>query len=124
MPAVWSVCAFGPFTWKPSSFRRSCCWSFAITSTRWTFSAWSAGRLVALVTIWAATFALRPCEPASARTYATASFRTLRPSVPLMLPPLESIGVAEPMLVCGAIAATSEAWAMYMPAEAAREPFG
>src|SRR2546429_6328115 len=48
------------------------------------------------------------------------SLRTLRPSVPLMSPPLESIGVAEPMFVCGAMAATSAASVMYMPADAAR----
>ena len=48
----------------------------------------------------------------------------MRPSVPLMSPPFESIGVAEPMLVWGAIAATSAACVMYMPADAARDPFG
>ena len=65
--AVWSVCAFGPFTWKPSSFCSRSCWLFAITSTRWTLSAWEAGMLVALRTICSATSALRPCEAVSAR---------------------------------------------------------
>ena len=43
---------------------------------------------------------------------AAASFVILRPSVPPMSPPFESIGVAEPMFVCGAIAATSAASVM------------
>jgi len=38
--------------------------------------------------------------------------------------PLESIGVEEPMLVCGAIAAMSPASVIQTPAEAAREPCG
>ena len=41
-----------------------------------------------------------------------------------MSPPFESIGVAEPMFVCGAIAATSAACGDVSPAEAARDPFG
>ena len=41
-----------------------------------------------------------------------------------MSAPLSEIGVDEPMLVCGAIAATSDAIAMTAPAESADEPGG
>ena len=110
--AVCSVCAFGPFTWKPSSFLSRSVWFSAITSTRCTWSAFDASRLVAWRTICSATSALRPCDSVSARTNAAASLVILRPSVPPMSPPFESIGVAEPMFVCGAIAATSAACVM------------
>jgi hypothetical protein len=67
---------------------------------------------------------LRPCPSASARTYAAASFRTLRPSTLFSSPPPREIGVAEPMFVTGAIAATSAAIVTYTPADAARAPSG
>ena len=38
--------------------------------------------------------------------------------------PLESIGVEEPMFVCGAIASESAASVIQTPADAAREPCG
>ena len=41
-----------------------------------------------------------------------------------MSPPLDWIALAEPMLVCGAIAATSAASVMNAPADAARAPLG
>ena len=41
-----------------------------------------------------------------------------------MSSPVEVTALAEPMLVCGAIAATSAAWVMKAPADAARAPFG
>jgi len=55
---------------------------------------------------------------------AAASFSIFRPRVPSMSPPVEVTALAEPMFVCGAIAATSAAWVMNAPAEAARAPFG
>ena len=84
----------------------------------------SAVTLVALRTICSASAGLRPWLEASARTNAAASFSTLRPSAPPMSLPFELIGVAAPMLVCGAIAATSAASVMNTPAEPARAPFG
>jgi len=41
-----------------------------------------------------------------------------------MFPPLESIGVEEPMFETGDIASTSAASAIQTPADAARAPFG
>ncbi len=41
-----------------------------------------------------------------------------------MFPPPTSIGVEEPMFVCGAIARMSAAWPIQTPAEAARAPAG
>ena len=41
-----------------------------------------------------------------------------------MFGPFELIGVAEPMFVTGAIAATSAAIVTYTPADAARAPSG
>ena len=55
---------------------------------------------------------------------AAASFSIFSPSVPPMSPPFDWIALAEPMFVCGAIAATSPASVMKAPAEAARAPFG
>ena len=55
---------------------------------------------------------------------AAASFSIFWPRVPPMSPPVEVTALAEPMLVCGAIAATSAASVMKAPAEAARAPFG
>ena len=98
----------------------SSCSLAAITSMRPACSASSAVRLTASVTIFAARSPLRPCSSASARTYAAASFSIFRPSTSFVSPGPIEIGVAEPMFVCGAIAATSVASVMNNPAEAAR----
>ncbi len=50
--------------------------------------------------------------------------RIFLPSTSSCSPPPSEIGVAEPMFVSGAIAATSAASVMYAPAEPARAPFG
>jgi hypothetical protein len=55
---------------------------------------------------------------------AEASFSIFRPRVPPMSPPVEVTALAEPMFVCGAIAATSAASVMNAPADAARAPSG
>ena len=87
-------------------------------------SASDALTLVASRTISSASSAFRPCSSARAVTYAAASFSILRPSTSSMSAPVIEIGEAEPMLVCGAIAATSAAWVTKSPADAARAPFG
>jgi hypothetical protein len=68
--------------------------------------------------------ALRPCVVASARIRAAASFTILFLRSPFGRSCPSPTGVEEPMLVCGAIAARSEACTMNTPAEAARAPFG
>ena len=123
-PAVARRCDFGPWTRNPSSSSSSSCSLAAITSMRPACSASSAVRLTASVTIFAARSPLRPCSSASARTYAAASFSIFRPSTSFVSPGPIEIGVAEPMFVCGAIAATSVASVMNNPAEAARAPSG
>ena len=55
---------------------------------------------------------------------AAASFSIFTPSVPPMSSPVEVTALAEPMLVCGDIAATSAASVMNAPADAARAPSG
>ena len=72
----------------------------------------------------AAQAAFRPWVFASTCSDAAASFTTFRRKSLWMLPPPTSIGVDEPMLVCGAIARTSAAWPIQTPAEAARAPSG
>ena len=49
---------------------------------------------------------------------------TLRRRSDWMFPPPTSIGVEEPMFVCGAIASRSAAWLIQTPADAARDPGG
>ena len=111
-PAVCSVWAFGPLTWKPSSCATSASWSDAIRSISPAFSASSAVRFFALVTSSLARRGFRPWIEASARIEAAASFLILRSRS--LLPPSgpTAIGVAEPMFVSGAIAATSAASVM------------
>ena len=64
------------------------------------------------MTICSASFGVAAVDPASARIEAAASFVILRPRSWLSPPGPIEIGVAEPMLVCGAIAATSAASVM------------
>ena len=87
-------------------------------------SAWSAVRFDATRTAFSGHCVLRWCAAASAVNDATASLITLRRRSEPRLPPLESIGVDEPMFVVGAIARTSAASDTHTPADAAREPFG
>src|SRR5439155_14020624 len=77
-----------------------------------------------LRTACSAQSALRPCISARLRTLVTASFNTLAPRSPLRFSPVAWIGCAEPMLVPGAMARTSAAWATKRPADAARAPLG
>ena len=66
----------------------------------------------------------RPRSSAMAVMDAMASFMTLSPSVPSMSSPWPPTGVAAPMFVPGAIAATWPASVMNVPALAARPPAG
>ncbi len=66
----------------------------------------------------------RPRSSAMAVMDAMVSFMTLSPSVPSMSAPWPPTGVAAPMLVAGAIAATWPASVMKVPALAARLPAG
>ncbi len=58
------------------------------------------------------------------RISAAASFCTLRAMVASICPPNMETGVDAPVLVAGAMAATSAASRMKKPAEAARPPLG
>ncbi len=78
----------------------------------------------AFVTISRAASALRPCDVARLSICATASCLILRPRSEPMFWPFALMGVAAPMCVVGAIAATSEAIMMNAPADAARDPSG
>ena len=95
-----------------------------ITSITFIWSASSAVRFDALRTAASAHLALRPCDFASPRSEAAASFTTLRRRSLPMFEPLPLIGVEEPMFVCGAIASRSAAWEIQTPADAARAPAG
>src|SRR5437763_11868229 len=88
------------------------------------FFASAAVRFFALVTRSWASFGFRPWAAAKARIEAEASFLIFRARSWLSPPGPIAIGVAEPMFVSGAIAATSAASVMYAPAEPARAPFG
>ena len=66
----------------------------------------------------------RPRCSAIAVTFATASLRTLSPSVPSMSPPVPDTGDAAPMFVPGAMYARFAASVMNVPALAARPPAG
>ena len=95
-----------------------------MTSIAFASSASVAVTFAASVTICSARSALRPCDSASARMKAAASFSIFWPRRAADVAPGRDHRVAEPMFVCGAIAATSAASVMKAPAEAARAPFG
>ena len=115
----WAYVVVVPSIWSRSTGRlRATC------SIRFRCSAWAAVYSLALVTISRASFPLRPWPWASPTIWATASCLILRARSEPMFWPLASIGVAAPMWVVGAIAATSDASVMYAPAEAARAPSG
>ena len=96
----------------------------ASTSTTFICLACCSSRLEALRTASAAQAALRWWNFIRLVSEATASLITLRRRSEPRFWPLESIGVEEPMLVAGAIAATSAASVIQTPAEAARAPLG
>ncbi len=71
-----------------------------------------------------ASSALRPLRAASERIWAAASCSTFSPSAPSISSPCPPTGWAAPVLVPGAMAATSAAIRMKNPAEAAWAPLG
>src|ERR1700687_238061 len=79
---------------------------------------------VPLRTALSAQSALRPRSTARPRILATEFSISLARRSEFRLLPLASIGVAAPITVLGAIAATCEAKVMYVPADAAWPPDG
>ena len=80
--------------------------SVAMRSITFCSSASDAVRLVASRTVFSAHSILRPRSSAKPRICATASFTTLRSRLGSIASPSPRTGVAEPILVAGAIAAT------------------
>src|SRR5438105_3295188 len=111
-------------TWRPSTWLSSDGMSLATRSATCRRTACSASMLTLLRTASSAQSALRPCIDARLRTLVTASLSTFAPRSPVRSSPVDWMGWAEPMLVPGAIASTSAAWATKSPAEAARAPLG
>ena len=88
---------------------------------------WRASAAVAFAasrTAFSAQSAFRSCVVASARMRAAASLTILFLRSPAGRSCPSPTGVDEPMLVCGAMPARSEAWTTNTPAEAARAPSG
>ncbi len=75
-------------------------------------------------TAFSASATSRPCRVASERIVAAASCSTFLPIVPSIVSPWPPTGWAAPVLVPGAITATSAAISRKNPAEAACEPLG
>ena len=96
----------------------------ATTSITLRWSASYSVRFDAWRTASPAHCSLRPWFFASVFSDAAASLMTLRRRSDWMFPPPTSIGVDEPMFVCGAMARMSAAWPIQTPADAAREPAG
>src|SRR5438067_1639499 len=111
-------------TWRPSIWLSSDGMSLATRSATCRRTACSASMLTLLRTASSAQAAFRPCIDARLRTLVTASLSTFAPRSPVRSSPVDWMGWAEPMLVPGAIASTSAAWATKSPAEAARAPLG
>ena len=120
------VCRTIPFgtVFVPSTLFSSAGSVGAMTSITFLFSASVAPRFDARRTAACAQAALRPWARASSLRDAAASLTTLRRRSDWMFPPPTSIGVEEPMFVCGAIASRSAAWLIQTPADAARDPGG
>src|SRR5512132_2625121 len=107
-------------TRRPSSASSSPARSAATRSTAPSRTAWSAVTARPLRTVSTAKVVLRPRWAATASAKAAASLSTLSE----ISPPWRSTGVAAPMVVPGAIAATWAEKVMIAPAEAARAPEG
>ena len=90
----------------PSIFASRTAISVAMTSITFCSRASDAVRLVASRTVFSAQATLRPRSSAKPRICATASFTTLRSRLGSIASPSARTGVAEPILVAGAIAAT------------------
>lgn len=122
-PAVSSTSPFGSVR-VPSMRSSRVARSGATTSTTFLRAASRAVRFAPSRTASSAQSPSRPCSSASARRYAAASLMALRRASSGSSPPCTEIGVDEPRLVCGAIAATSAAIMRNTPADAARAPSG
>ena len=112
---VWNVAPA-----HPPAMRRRAASVGAIMSTTWSWTACSAGALIASRTAFSAQSAFRFHRSASDRMNAAASFVTFSFSIA----PVTPTGWAAPMFVPGAIALIGQDSMMNVPAEAARAPDG